>query len=78
MCVSYKELELVQNAFYPEPTDSSAWFYHRWLVSQHPDPAVIERELGRCRELLEIAEKPAERKCTYDLADPLVESLPRC
>ena len=40
--------------------------------------AVIERELGRCRELLEIAEKPAERKCTYDLADPLVESLPRC
>jgi hypothetical protein len=26
---------LIQNAFYTEPKDSSAWFYYRWLVGQY-------------------------------------------
>jgi geranylgeranyl transferase type-2 subunit alpha len=29
-----KELDLVANAFYVEPNDSSAWFYHQWLIEQ--------------------------------------------
>ena len=28
------ELQLVRNAFYTAPEDSSAWFYHRWLLAQ--------------------------------------------
>ena len=28
------ELALVRNAFFTAPEDSSAWFYHRWLIAQ--------------------------------------------
>lgn len=28
------EFELVRNAFYTAPEDSSAWFYHRWLLAR--------------------------------------------
>jgi geranylgeranyl transferase type-2 subunit alpha len=54
-----REFELVQNAFYTEPNDSAAWFYHHWLVGQLSGDeasitAVLDRELGVCKELLEL------------------------
>jgi len=36
-----KEFELVKNAFYTEPGDQSAWFYHRWLIEQFCGPLSV-------------------------------------
>lgn len=56
-----REFELIQQAYYTEPEDQSAWVYHRWLVCKTLETesnavicATLRGELKNCNELLEV------------------------
>jgi len=54
------DFEVVKNAFYTEPDDQSAWFYHNWLmmIVKKFSPSKFESrsdtEINMCKELLSI------------------------
>ncbi|CAG2180959.1 unnamed protein product, partial [Oppiella nova] len=42
-----KEYDLVENAIFTDPTDQSAWFYHKWLVSTNYGHNILNaKQLG--------------------------------
>ncbi|KAK7440205.1 Rab geranylgeranyltransferase [Stygiomarasmius scandens] len=59
------EFELIKNAMFTVPEDQSAWIYHRWLVGEGHDKAILDREIDVIKMLLE--EQPDSKWCLDSL-----------
>ncbi|KAE8257762.1 hypothetical protein A4X13_0g2153 [Tilletia indica] len=71
-----EEFELIRQAMYTDPSDSSIWIYHRWLVDQELEDGkegqegrgvpVFDREVAGIEELLEM--EPDSKWCLDTVA----------
>lgn len=66
-----EELELAHNALFTEPGDSSAWFYHKWLVqelTEHiPAKSAAKNSLGQPPKAPTNAGNPATVAAVVDI-----------
>ncbi|KAF0976786.1 hypothetical protein FDP41_004081 [Naegleria fowleri] len=49
-----QEYDLCTNAFYTEPSNQSAWIYHRWLLASPEGKTLKSKDLETCNELLDM------------------------
>ncbi|KAF3429991.1 hypothetical protein E2986_00878 [Frieseomelitta varia] len=60
-----QELELVMNATFTDPNDSSAWFYQRWLLNTHEFLATLSQALIKSDNVILFANKNISTESIY-------------
>ncbi|KOC63966.1 Geranylgeranyl transferase type-2 subunit alpha [Habropoda laboriosa] len=59
------ELELVMNATFTDPSDSSAWFYQRWLLDAHESSSTLSQALVKDTNVILLANKNVSTESIY-------------